>query len=386
MTDGPAVGDEHIVDVGPLAHGGHCIAHAAGRTVFVRHTWPGERVRIRVTEASRRMVRADAVEVIEPSPDRIEPACRYAGRCGGCDFQHVTPVAQRRELGRALSDVFSRVGRIDADIRVRAVTPDDHGWRTRMTFAVDDQGHAGLRAHRSHAVIPIESCTIAHANLPSVWDETWGVDSVTAVSPSAGAPLVVTDRREATMITEQVRHRSFSLRAGGFWQVHPRAAETLVEAVLRLAEVQPGDRIADLYGGAGLFSAFLAEQTGPTGEVVSIEGDRRASDAARENLADLPQAAIRCGPVERIVPSIGRRDVVVLDPPRAGAKAAMAAIVASRARRIVYVSCDAATQARDLALLRDAGYSLDTVEAYALFPMTHHVETVAQLTWEESRR
>lgn len=374
------VGTEHLVAIGPLAHGGHCIAHVGGRTVFVRHAWPGERARIRITEVAKRMVRADAVEIVELSADRIDPACAHAARCGGCDFQHVTPAAQRQALGQVVTDAFARIGGLEVDVPVRAVYPDDHGWRTRMTFAVDEQGRAGLRAHRSHEVVPIEACTIAHPDLPALWRRTWRGDAVTAVRSSTGELRVLEDGDPEETIVERVRHREFRIAANGFWQVHPQAPEVLVDAVLRLADPQPGERVADLYSGAGLFSAFLAEAVGATGRVLAIEGDRRAVAAAQQNLADLPQVRVRRGPVERLMAAAGPCDLVVLDPPRAGAKRALDAIIGSGAARIVYVSCDVATQARDIARLRDAGYFLDMVEAYDLFPMTHHLETVALLS------
>lgn len=373
------VGSEHVVDIGPLVHGGHCLAHVGGRTVFVRHTWPGERVGIRLTDVTRRMVRADAVDVITASPERIDPACPVAGVCGGCDFQHVTPDAQRSELSRVVGDTFGRIAGIEVDVPVRAVVPDDHGWRTRMSFVTDDAGRAGLRAHRSHDVVATPHCTIAHPELPPVWTDRWSAGTVTAVRSSTGERRVVTDGADPSPITERVRDRDFQVASTGFWQVHPQAAEVLVDAVLRLGAPRAGERVADLYSGVGLFTGFLAEAVGERGCVYAVEGDRTAAGFARRNLADLSQVKTRRGRVEHQAASLDPCDLVVLDPPRAGAKNAWPAIAGLNAQRIVYVSCDVATQARDIALMRDGGYELDTVEAYDLFPMTHHLETVALL-------
>jgi len=174
----------------------------------------------------------------------------------------------------------------------------------------------------------------------------------------------------------------FRVSGSGFWQVHPAAAETLVGAVMTGAGVQPGDRVVDLYAGVGLFTAFLAEAAGPEGEVVSVEADRGGSRDARRNLHDRPTVRLVGETVERAFRSgqVGdRADVVVLDPPRTGAKRAVGDIVGLGPRRVVYVACDPAALARDLAAFAEAGYPLESLRAFALFPMTHHVECVAVL-------
>lgn len=375
------VGTEHEVDVGALAHGGHCIAHVAGRTVFVRHAIPGERVRIRITQSTAKIGRAVVVAVIEAADSRVEPPCLYAGQCGGCDFQHVDFSTQRDLLGGVVSDLYRRMAGLELDVRVNEVRGGPLGWRTRMDFAVDADGSAGLRRHRSHEIVHIDDCLIAHPGLPRVWETGWtAATTVSAVCSSTGDSVVAVDGDRAQTVVEAVRGRRFTVAATGFWQVHPRAAETLVDAVLRLGEPKTGERVLDLYSGSGLFSAFLGQAVGPDGSVTAVEGDRRAVQAARDNLADLTQVRQRPGPVERILRELGRADLVVLDPPRAGAKNAMRDIAATEAARIVYVSCDAATQARDVSVLAALGYRLASLEAYAVFPMTHHVETVALLT------
>ena len=370
-----------IVEVGPVAHGGHCVARVDGQVVFVRHALPGERVRVRITDRTSSFLRGDAVEILEPSPDRVEPPCPWTASCGGCDFQHVRPDAQRQLLGDVVREQLRRLAGLDWDGEVEEVSPE-LGWRTRMQYTRGADGQVGLRAHRSHDVVPIDRCRIAHPDLPAVADVAPGGERLEAVLSSTGERAVLADGRRVSgprRITEQVHHRRFGVAAGGFWQVHPRAAETLVDAVLAGAELRPGDRVADLYAGVGLFSAFVAERVGPTGHVVSVEWDRAASAEAERNLADLPQAEVRRGPTERVARSIGAADVVVLDPPRAGAKKALRDIAGLGARRLVYVSCDPASLARDLARFADLGYQVRDVRAFALFPMTHHVECVVVL-------
>jgi tRNA/tmRNA/rRNA uracil-C5-methylase (TrmA/RlmC/RlmD family) len=397
-----------IVDVGPIAHGGHCVARLDGQVVFVRHTLPGERVRIHITERSKTFLRADAVEVIQAAPGRVEAPCPYAGpgQCGGCDFQHVDPAAQRELLREVVREQLRRLAGITWDGEVEAVEPEAFDWRTRMQFAVDDQGRPGLRKHRSHEIVPVDRCLIAHPDLPAVLGRRWDAESVEAIVSSTGDRLLVTDASisdevEATVdgvvavdgttrggrgaVTERVLAADFRVSGSGFWQVHPDAAATLVDAVIEGAEVAAGDTVLDLYAGVGLFTTFLADESGEDGVVLSVESDPGASRDARRNLHDFPQVSLVGASVERALRdgSLGESaDVVVLDPPRTGAKKAVAGIAELAPRRIVYVACDPAALARDLASFAARGYALGSLRAFALFPMTHHVECVAVLVRE----
>ncbi len=416
-----AVGDEVEVDVTTIAHGGHCIARHEGQVLFVRHAVPGERVLARVTEtgAGERFVRADAVAVITASPDRVTPPCPWSGpgRCGGCDLQHVSLPRQRQLKADVVREQFSRLARLDVDVTVEPVPGDDGGldWRTRVEFAVGDDGRAGLRRHRSHEIVAVDHCRIAAPGVDRlrVTGRTWpGTDAVDAVAPSVGdAVAVVVPGGEAPLVRERVvvgagGEREFTLSARGFWQVHPGAAQTFVDAVLEAAAPRAGERALDLYAGVGLFAAALARAVGPSGQVIAIESDAAACAHARDNLADLPQVAVLAARVDDAfgVPRPSRRgsssqrgsrprkpsrstlvpasaDVVVLDPPRTGAgKGVCAEIAAMAPRAVVYVACDPAALARDTAYFADLGYRLDTLRAFDAFPMTHHVECVALLT------
>lgn len=395
--------DEHVVEVGPVAHGGHCVARLDGQVVFVRHALPGERVRIAITERTKSFLRADAVEILDAALGRVDPPCAYAGQCGGCDFQHVDPAVQRELLGEVVREQLRRLAGLAWDGEVEAVDPEALGWRTRVQFAVDRQGRPGLRRHRSHDIIPVESCAIAHPDLPQVLGRTWDADSVEAIVSSTGERLLVTDasisdeveaevggvvatdgttRGGRGAVTERVLAADFRVSGSGFWQVHPDAASTLVEAVIAGAAARPGDTVLDLYAGVGLFTTFLADEVGDGGAVISVESDRGATRDARRNLHDLPQVQLVAETVERALRQqlLGESaDVVVLDPPRDGAKKAVAGIVDLAPRRIVYVACDPAALARDLASFAARGYELTGLRAFALFPMTHHVECVAVL-------
>ena len=369
------VGETHLVDVGPVAHGGHFVARlpdaaddAAGTVVFVRHSLPGEQVTVQITEGAvgDRFLRGDAVAVHRASPDRVQPPCPFAGPglCGGCDLQHVALPAQRALKAAVVAEQLRRLAGLDVAVEVEPVPGDGDGlgWRTRMRYHRTEDGRLGLRAHRSDRVVPVTDCRIEAPGARVSVEGEVGSDAV---------------------VTEQVRDRAFEVSPDGFWQVHRGATDVLVDAVLAGAEVRPGDRVLDLYAGVGLFSVFLAERTGQTGRVVAVEGDRTAAGHAEANLAAYPWTQVRAGAVDRHLGDLaaeGEWDVVVLDPPREGARRAVVeAVVAAGPRTVVYVACDPAAFARDAAWFAEAGYALESLRAFDLFPMTHHVECVGVL-------
>nr|WP_218566382.1 RsmD family RNA methyltransferase [Vallicoccus soli] len=361
--------------------------------LFVRHTAPGERVRARVTEGREgdRFLRADAVEVLQASPHRVEPPCPHArpGRCGGCDWQHVDLAEQRRLKAAVVQEQLRRLAGLERDVVVEAVPGDDGGlgWRTRVTYAVDASGRAGLRRHRSHEVEPISWCRIAAPAVVAlgVTDRPWpGTRAVEAVAAASGPALVPSPPGAGPdeVVVERAAGRDWRVAVDGFWQVHPGAAQVLVDAVLEGLAPREGERVLDLFAGVGLFAGALGERVGLTGRVVAVEGDRAAAAHARENLADLAHARVERGDVARVLRREGlrRADLVVLDPPRTGAgREVVAAVAASGARAVAYVACDPAALARDLAWFAERGYALEGLRAFDLFPMTQHVECVAVL-------
>ncbi|MFI2641138.1 class I SAM-dependent RNA methyltransferase [Streptomyces sp. NPDC018610] len=427
------VGQEYEVEIGPVAHGGHCIARTAeGQVLFVRHALPGERVVARVTEGEEgaRFLRADAVRVLEASKDRIEAPCPYAGpgRCGGCDWQHAKPGVQRRLKGEVIAEQLKRLA---------GLTPEEAGWdgtvmpaegdklpagevpqwRTRVQYAVDPAtGKAGLRRHRSHEVEPIEHCMIAAEGVSELgieqrdWSGMASVDAIAATGsqdrmvileprPGARLPLVELDKPVSVMrvdehdggihrvhgrafVRERADGRTYRVGSGGFWQVHPKAADTLVKAVMQGLLPRKGETALDLYCGVGLFAGALADRLGEKGAVLGIESGKRAVEDARHNLAGFPRVRIEQGKVESVLPRTGitETDLIVLDPPRAGAgRRTVEHLTSLGARRVAYVACDPAALARDLAYFREGGYRVRTLRAFDLFPMTSHVECVAIL-------
>ena len=389
--------------VGAVAPGGHCVARVDGQVVFVRHALPGERVVAEVTELHRGFARADAVEVLTASADRVEPPCPYAkpGRCGGCDLQHVAPEAQLDWKTAVVREQLTRLGGLtDAEIdrlgvRVEPLPGGSLGWRSRVRYAVDGAGRAGLLKHRSHEVVPIDRCLIAHPAIQELpvlalsgarWPDADAVETIAStggdVSVTAIADGVPTPVRGPAVVREVAAGRDWSLPASGFWQVHPAAADTLVGAVLELLDPRPGESAWDLYGGAGLFAAALAGRVDDA-RVTLVESSEQGVTAARENLADLPRVEVVAARVETALARrrvTGPVDVVVLDPPRSGAGGQVVRdIVAARPRAVAYVACDPAAFARDVRTFTGLGWRLAALRGFDLFPMTQHVELVGLL-------
>jgi tRNA/tmRNA/rRNA uracil-C5-methylase (TrmA/RlmC/RlmD family) len=442
----PRAGELIELTVGEAVHGGWCVSrhHATGWVIFLRHALPGERVLARVTQVTSRFARADAIEIMTPSPDRVPAPCRYAGpgRCGGCDWQHASLPAQRELKAAVIRQQLRRLAGLDAAVTVEAVghglrphqgydvtagrepgrRDDGLGWRTSVTFAVSGDGTAGLRRHRSREVIAITECLIAHplVTAAGATSRRWpGARQVrVCVVPATGergllltgggrpspedlaelsADTVVLAGRSAPAamrgtghLTQRAADHSWRVVLGGFWQAHPGAADTLAAAVLEVLHPRPGDAALDLYCGAGLFAGVLARAVGPAGSVLAVDEDRVAVRDARHNLRDWPWARAVAGDVAHAVGGAGSRpsraadaSIAVLDPPRTGLARGVTEFLCETAialRRIAYVSCDPATLARDLRLLLAGGWRLDGIRAFDAFPMTHHVECVAALS------
>jgi tRNA/tmRNA/rRNA uracil-C5-methylase (TrmA/RlmC/RlmD family) len=428
-----------------VAHGGWCVARPdEGPVVFVRHALPGETVLARVTDVTSRLARAEAVEILTPSPDRVKAPCPYAhpGGCGGCDWQHGALPAQRSLKAAVVRQQLKRLAGLDLEVTVESLPGDEEpgaglGWRTRVQFAVRADGVAGLRAHRSHEVVDIGECLIAHPAITDLdltalrWSATASVEAVVAtgsgeraviVTPAAAGPGKrspgtprgrdgftppdppradsvlrrvghrLTPVRGRTYLSHQAAGRDWRVSAGVFWQVHPSAADVLTEAVMTALGPRPGDVALDLYCGAGLFAGALAPAVGPGGTVVGVEADAAAVRDARHNLREWPWARVHKGDVAAVLRRSGPRGaesaalpaarLVVADPPRSGlAREVVDYLSAAEhgAARFAYVSCDPATLARDIGLLVAGGWALEDLRAFDAFPMTHHVECVATL-------
>ena len=393
------VGTQLTLEIGNVAHGGFCVARADGRVVFVRHTLPGEQVVATVTEGDTesRFLRADATQILVASPERRSAPCPYAGPglCGGCDWQHTSAAYGRVLKAQVVAEQLRRLATLDVPVTVEPVPGDSDGlrWRTRVELAAAAPGRAGvrlgIRKHRSHEVLPVDDCLIAVEDVTAtaifteVFDE--GISGAdVAVGSDETVVVELPNHDPVPSLRQEVLDRSFQVSARGFWQVHPGAASTFASVVLSALDPQPGDHVLDLYCGVGLFTAFLAAAAGPSGRVLGVEGDARAVHDAQDNIPS--NATVVRSDVEAFFESggveseLGAVDLLVLDPPRAGAgRAVMQAALARRPRRAAYVACDPAALARDLAYAAEHGYRLASLRAFDAFPMTHHVECIAIL-------
>ncbi|PJM79688.1 class I SAM-dependent RNA methyltransferase [Bifidobacterium scaligerum] len=407
---------------------GRCVAHIDGRVVFVRFALPGELVRIELDEPHDRDDRfwtGEVIDVIEPSEDRVTPAWPLAGPLamgggvGGADLVHVSLAGQLRWKAITVSEQMSRLGHVEIAVPIERMPQDEDfgglNWRTRIEMIADENGLPSMRRRGTHNRVAIDTMPLAtHALLDvaqreHVWDGGFepgsqirlSVPEPRDVAPDAGSNdnyAVLVDgelRAGSQLLTEKVtiNGRTFTYRvdANGFWQVHRQAPIALGTYVIDQVNDQlqglAAPVIWDLYSGSGLFTLPLATMTGERTRMLSVEGAPIAVKNAQRNLRamNLNDVDARTGDVprtlDRLPAHLTKPNVVVLDPPRAGARAKVCRqIAASGAAVVVYIACDPTSLARDTATLIAEGYQLSTIRAFDIYPMTHHVETVAVFT------
>ena len=409
------MGKRFDLKVTAMAHGGEAIGRHDGKAIFVPYAIPGELVRVEITEDRPRYARARLIEVLKPSPARVTPACPHfgAGKCGGCQWQHIAYPVQARIKGLVVLDQFRRIGKFEEPPVLEPI-PDETGWeyRNHALFHATPEGKLGFLQGASHTVYPVDECLIVHpliGELYAALDMTYPELEVlelragTATGdlmlvfqargeepPSLQVDLpasVVQVRHDGAIaplvgldyITEVVRGREFRISATSFYQVNTHQAAQLVELVLAALDLSADETVLDAYCGVGLFTAFLSAEAG---RVIGIEAHPASVADAQHNLTGAENVTILDGAVEEVLPSLDvSLDAAVLDPPRSGlAKEALDALVACAPQRIVYVSCDPATLARDARRMVRQGYTLQWVQPVDLFPQTYHIESVALLT------
>jgi len=383
-----------------------------GKVFFVPYALPGETVRATVVEDHEHYAHTRLLEVLEPSPDRVTPPCPHFGPdgCGGCQWQHATYEAQLRFKTQVVTEQLTRIGRLP-DPPVRPILPDPSGWgyRNQARFHPVPDGGLGFLAAASHRVVPIESCAILHPLLAELYDALdMEVEGLVALSLRAGVAsgermlvfemeedeppaleidvpvscvLQLADGLSATLIgqshlTEIVAGRAYRVSAPSFFQVNTGQAERLVQLALEYLDPQPGEVVLDGYCGVGLFTLPLARRAGL---VIAVEISPPAVEDLLVNAAADENVEVIEGAVEAALAHLGEPlDAALLDPPRTGLeREVVQGLVAAGPRRIVYVSCDPATLARDGRHLAQAGYRLDAVQPVDVFPQTSHVETVS---------
>lgn len=399
------------------AYGGDAVGRDEdGRVVFVPFGIPGERVRVRLLKRQKRWARAALEEVLEASPHRIAPRCQHYQRCGGCHLQHMDAAAQGEAKAQVVRDAFTRIAKVkEPPIDDLVPSPALWNYRNKVTFSLTLQGELGFIDHAGRRAIPIEICHLIRPELLDLWssldlEAIAGLRQVElrvgvqqdrlVVFHGEGAPdfelssdlpaSIVWRSEEGAQVLagepylmQQVGEEMFRVSAGSFFQVNPSATPHLVKTALSLLSPKPGQQIYDLFAGVGLFSRFLA-RAGCL--VTAVESAPSACDDFVVNLDPFQDVALYQAPVSDALPALGRAvDAVLLDPPRAGlSEVARRALLDLDAARIVYVSCDPTTLARDCRALLDGGYTLQRVVPIDLFPQTFHVETVALLTGDRA--
>lgn len=389
---------ELILTAGPAANGGSCVARHDGRVVFVRYALPGERVRARVTEERDSYWHAEAVEILESSEHRIRPLCPIAGPAGAgcCDLAFAEPAAARVLKAQVVADQVAHLGGYrGAPKKAEPVGSGQAiGWRTRVRLAVGHSGRAGFHRYHSAELVTDLDCGQLPADMLAGLDERrWppGAELHVVIDDAGDRHVVrtgpgLTARPEVVegryLARQRVGGREWYVPVTSFWQSHRDAARAYADLVAKAATgAEPGGTAWDLYGGAGLFAAVLADVVGRQGRVLSVDTSRAAAKAARRALADLPQVQVVTDSVRN---TLARHppgaDVAVLDPPRAGAgRAVIDLLAAARVPTVVHIGCEAASFARDVGLYLGHGYAVEALRVFDSFPLTHHTECVALL-------
>ncbi len=410
------------IDLITMVYGGDAMGRLPdGRAVFVPYGLPGERVRVRLTEQKKSFARAKLLEVLQPSPERITPACASYAACGGCHYMHMAYETQLRYKTAILTDQLTRIAGIQ-NPPVAPIRPSPQEWHYRNTvqFHLTPSGKLGFQEPGSHSVVPIEECPLCVPAIDEVWplldfaDENGqAVPGLERIQLRAGAeddmllvmesndpvppeftidlpinavfvgpggfeenaPLVLSGDQYIVM---EALGRSFRVSAGSFFQVNIGQAENMVRYLLGQLPADNNPFLLEVYAGVGLFSAFLAPKTD---RVIAIESAPSAVEDFAVNLDEFDHVELYDAPAEAVLPGLDTRpDIVLVDPPRAGlALEALDALVRIDAPTLAYVSCDPATLARDVKRLLTAGYSLQSVQPFDMFPQTYHIESISIL-------
>lgn len=378
-----------------VAFGGQGVARLDGMAAFIPFTVDGDIVEAETRVVKKRHLVARPKRIITPSPHRTQPRCRYFARCGGCQYQHIDYGHQLKIKHRQVEDALRRIGAFpDPEVRPVTGSPQDYSYRGKAEFHVSSsrgEPLAGFFDSTGARVLDLERCEIVHESINRSFAEfrerlarggLTGPDRL-AIWSESGNPV----ESGEDVIYREVKGRKFRVPADGFFQGNIFLTGALVDAVVEAADCAGADSVLDLYCGSGLFSVFLA---GCGARVTGLEIDAAAVECARANAgsAGLTRAEFREGQVEACLPSLkaGMFSVIVLDPPRVGCdKEVISHVAGLKPRRIVYISCDPATQARDLRMLAVQGFSLQYVQPLDMFPQTKHIETVAMLEADKSR-
>lgn len=392
------------------AYGGDTIGRLPdGRAVFVPFAIPGEKVRIRIVTNKKKYARGELVEILETSPNRIQPRCQHFTTCGGCHYQHVAYEQQLAVKHRILRDQLERIGRIENPV-IEPVTPSPKKfeYRNQVQFKIGKGSKPGFFRADKNGVMEIEECHLPKEKINQVWplldiDSETGVSSLglrlgadedilmTLESPHLfdaefnleSLPVsVVHLSPEGTQILAgsphtimQVKGRDFHVSAASFFQINIPLVEVMIAAIEERIPVGTG-LLLELYSGVGLFSAFMASKVD---DLIAIEASESAGEDFVINLDQFENVDLYQGRVEQIIPMLDiTPEIVMLDPPRTGInKHVLDRIIALDPELIIYISCDPATLARDGKILIEGGFFPEKFVPYDFFSQTFHIETLS---------
>ncbi len=396
------IGDRIVVDIHDVAFGGDGVARVSDFVLFVPFAVDGEKAEVEITDIRKRYGRGRVVRIVEPSPFRVSPPCRYYESCGGCSMQHISYPHQLELKRRQIGDALKRIAGVSAPPVTPVIpSPQPFGWRGKAEFHLAARGQnagvIGFMASRSNTIVDIERCLIVdesinlkyrslktkvsrgynggHPGRQVIWADEPG-EAPTGVFAGSGKP---------PDILRNVLGKQLTVPGRGFFQANRFLVGRLVEQVSVLASLKGHETVLDLFSGVGLFSIFLGSGAK---RIFCGEGDKEAIRCARINLDRAGLAEAKCfhGDAADILnrqfvaPGL-KADVVVIDPPRDGCGERLADLLAvTGPERIVYVSCNPPTLARDVRLLTAHGYCLEIVQPVDMFPQTSHIEAVALLT------
>jgi len=380
-----------------MASTGEAIGHIdrgedRGLLVFVPYALAGEQVEIEIVFRRKNFARGRLIRVLQSAPERVTPPCVYYGNCGGCEWQHIDYTTQLKLKTEHVQEQLVRVGKLTAPaVRDCIPSPRVYNYRNHIQMITSDSGRLGFYAEGSHRVIEIEQCLIADEAINTLIAQKHEVDTPMALRVGVNTgersyiaePLEDAPLAHVPPIHERIGNYTYTLAAQSFFQVNSHVAALLVDEVMRALDLQGTERVLDLYCGVGLFTLPISDKAK---EVIGIESSPVAVKDAQINVRGHENVSVLTADVRLALthwPRITKAhwDAIVLDPPRAGVEhEALERVAELRAPKIVYVSCDPATLARDIKLLADHGYTLDYAQPLDMFPQTHHVETVAVLT------
>jgi 23S rRNA (uracil1939-C5)-methyltransferase len=392
-----------------IANGGEGIGRLPdGRAVFVPFTIPGEEIRFGVLDEKKGYIRGELLEVINPAKNRIQPRCKHFGICGGCHFQHLGYQDQLGIKTKIIEDVLLRVGGLSG-VNIQPIVPSPREWdyRNNVQYHLHASGKLGYQRHLSNEVIPIDECFLPSHILGELrtqidLDFQTGIKRVSFREGIDEAVLILLEGENSDLpemeinlpasvvhindtgkivlagndfLIMQVKDKQFKVSAESFFQVNIPMAEKMVDHVISLLPKEKLNCLVDLYCGVGLFSAFAAEKTN---KLIGIEFSHSACMDYAENLDDFDHIELYEGSADIILPRLEiSPDAVIVDPPRAGiGRSTLDALIKLKPGRIIYVSCDPATMARDASRLEKGGYRFIQLTPFDLFPQTFHIETI----------